>query len=224
MTNEVSAKGIIVSVSPQGEFGRRINLITDTFGKITAFSFGGAKMTSRIIGSARPFVNGEFILTKGKSAWNLHEIKVIDGFSELSFDTDICFYAFYILEVSEYFSAEGMPEDEAKSLLNLIYVTLCALRDTLDKERKSIFSPRLIRRIFELRLLKMEGEYTLKPELDENKEVRALWTYALSSSLSNLYKYPETLDEKSASEFEKDVTRLFKRQVQRNFNSEKLLT
>lgn len=261
MTNEVILKGIILSLAPQGEYGRRLRLLTDSLGKITAFASGAAKPGSRIIGSTRPFTFGEFTLHRGKTAWNLHEIKVMDAFDELNQDPDVSFCAFYVLEVAEYFSAEGMDKEDAKSLLNLMYVTFCALRNFFPTISLSAFSasskassfmhffisssppPKLsvtptpstlsspsptlsfIRRIFELRLLKLQGEYTLEPDAEENNFVKNLWEYILQAPLSTLYN-PEKLmmfNDSARDLFCEDVKKLFKKQVPKTFNSEKLM-
>ena len=52
----------------------------------------------------------------------------MDAFSEIPMDPDVSMYGFYVLELADYFSAEGMPEEEAKALLNLSFMTLSALR------------------------------------------------------------------------------------------------
>ena len=74
-------------------------------------------------------------------------MRVIESFGELPLDIDVSFYAAYVLELGEFFSEAGMPEEESRALLNLMYVTLLALK-------QKVLSPALIRRILELRLLK----------------------------------------------------------------------
>lgn len=225
MTEEVIVKGFILNAAPQGEYGRRLLLLTDSLGKITAFASGAARTSSKIIGSVRPFTAAEFILKKGRSAWNLHEVRVLDAFSELSLDPDISFYAFYILEVAGYFSEEGMPMEDARELLNLIYVSFDVLRSSKSTGMGDQYVPglELIRHIFKLRILKIEGEYTLQPEGEDDEDVNALWTYALSSPLSLLYKHLPQSSGKTEEGFSRNVDRIFKRQVPKGFNSEKLL-
>ena len=41
---ELTVKGIILATAPQGEYGRRINLLTDRLGRITVFASGAAKV------------------------------------------------------------------------------------------------------------------------------------------------------------------------------------
>ena len=218
---EVSVKGIILASAPQGEYGRRLTLLTDRLGRITAFASGAAKAGSHIMGSTRPLTCAGFDLAKGRSAWNLHSVRVIDAFAELAQDVDVSFYAMYILELGEYFSESGMPEDEAKALLNLLFMTLKAFR---DKD----LSPELVRRIFELRLLKLQGEYTTEPSAQASEPVRALWQHSLAVPLTLLYaaeRIDALTEEKAgtAGEFADCVDRLFRRQNAHSFRSLKVL-
>ncbi len=211
MTEDLVVKGIIISTAPQGEYGRRIVLLTDKLGRITAFAGGAAKASSHIIGAVRPMTCAKFSLAKGRTAYNLHSAEVIDSFEELAFDFDLSLYAMYVLEAGEYFSAEGMPEEEAKGLLNLMYVTMKALRD-----RK--LAPELIRRIFELRLLVLQGEYTLMPSYFKEEKTVEIWQHCISSSLTALYD-SSYFEGTEASEFMENAGLLFSRQVNHKFRT-----
>ena len=224
---ERTVKGIVLEAAPQGEYGRRLTLLTDQLGKLTAFASGAAKAGSHIIGAVRPLTCAQFDLAKGRGAWNLHSVQVIDAFSELPQDIDVSFYAMYILEAGAFFSESGMPEDEAKALLNLMFVTLQAFR---EKE----LSPELVRRIFELRVLKLQGEYTTEPvpagntadTVKSGEAVRALWQYVLNAPLSRLFDAGQIgpdLSREAADSFSDAVGRLFSRQNAHSFRSLKVL-
>ena len=211
MKDEIQAKGIIISAAPQGEYGRRLVLLTDKLGKITAFAGGAAKAGSKIIGAVRTMTCASFGLAKGRSAYNLHSVDVIDAFGELAFDFDLSVLAMYVLEAGDYFSAEGMPEEEAKALLNLMYVTLKALREKAQE-------PELIRHIFELRLLVLQGEYTMVPGYAEKEETTKIWQKCISSSLTSLYD-PAFYQGLDTEEFEQNAGQLFARQVNHKFRT-----
>lgn len=180
MTEEIEVKGIIISTAPNGEYGRRARLLTDKLGLITVFARGAAKQGSKLMGSLRPMTSAVFRLQKGKGAYNLHGIEVIDAFTELSSDFESSVYAMYVLEAGEYFSAEGMPEHEARALLNLMYVSMAALREKrLSRE--------LIMAIYRLRLLVLQGEYTITPPHSNDDAVTELWKYCISAKLTRLY-------------------------------------
>ncbi|MDO4962285.1 MAG: DNA repair protein RecO [Eubacteriales bacterium] len=215
MTSDLEVKGIVISAAPQGEYGRRISLLTDKLGRITAFAGGAAKAKSKIIGAVRPMTCAKFSLAKGKDAYNLHSVDVIDSFDELAFDFELSVYAMYVLEAGEYFSLDGMPEDEAKQLLNLMFVTLKALRDR-------VLSPELVRIIYELRLLVLQGEYTLMPAFSDNEATVELWQKCISSSLTSLYKR-ENFEGRDYAEFMDNARLLYKKQVSHKFKTLKVL-
>lgn len=237
---EIRLKGIVVSSAYQGEYGRRLKLITDGLGRITVFAKGAAKAGSKLIGAVRPFTCAEFELAKGKNAYNLRGVKVIEPFDGIAFDPDIYAYASYVLETAEYFSAEGMDIGEAKNMLNLVYVTLKALSGILtdgnssctaaasgtDGSKKNAgtdLSCALIASIYELRLLKLEGEYTTDMPLNDGSGSYAaactLWKHSLLSPLTSLYSIPSDLDKAAEDLFIENVKRFFERQVKHDFKS-----
>lgn len=216
---EFAVKGIILDARPQGEYGRRLTMLTDTLGRITVFAQGAAKQGSRLGGAVRPFTAASFLIAKGKNAYNIHGADVIDAFSELPLDPDISMYAFYVLELTDYFSAEGMPEEESKTLLNTAFVSLSALR------RKEL-SPQLIIAVTELRLLKTEGIYTERPgfitDAARKAMTRGLWSYVLGAPLSRLFDN-RVYEGIFTDDFIKSVNELFKKQVQHAFRSLQIL-
>lgn len=211
---EETVKGIVISCFPQGEYGKRLLLLTDKYGKITVFATGAARQGSKIIGACRPFTCGEFTLCEGKGAKNLHGIKVIESFEGIPLNPDTAFYGSYLLEVADHFAREGMTEQDAKNMLNLIYVALDALSEHL-------LPPMLIRRIYELRILVQEGTYTLGPE-DEDNESSLQWQYVIRSPLSRLFSQ-EVWKEADAGSFIVNVAHLFNREVPHKFNSAEYL-
>ena len=225
--NEITVKGIILDARPQGEYGRRTLLLTDRLGKITAFAGSAAKSSSGIIGAVRPLTSAEFTIARGRSAWNIHTVKLIDSFQELPLNPDTYAYAFYVLELAGYFSAEGMDEHESRDLLNLMYVTLRALRgDYADASGASGF----ITCIYELRILVMQGEYTDTPVLSVQSEyyplldrITAFWAYVIRSPLSSLYRFSLSADPVLRGGFNQAVEILFKNQVPHDFHSLQIL-
>ena len=225
---DVTAKGIVLASSPQGEYGRRLTVLTDRFGKITVFAQSAAKPKSHLLGLTRPLTCAEFLLSRGKNAWNLHGAKLIASFAGLTADFERSCYGMYVLELLSLFSQEGMEEEEAKKLLNLTYLGLTALNDGRYKNLLSEQEANeLIRSLFELRLLVIEGEYTELPLHPVPDMAAALWQHAAGARLSELFS--EDLPEKiaagttpeafrqSAAAFCREVRALFKRLVPYKF-------
>ena len=224
---EITVKGIILAVYPQGEYGKRISLLSDRFGKITVFAGGAAKQTSKIIGACRPFVCGEYTLAGGKNAWNLHSVKVMESFDRITEDPDSVFTGAYVLEFASYFTEEGMTGEDAKAVLNLLYVTLQALKEGAEGSGK--LPAELIRRVFELRMLKLEGIYTEEPH-EKEETVMQLWDYAIRSPLTGLYDsgawsriLADGVLTEAGNGFVYSVKHLKNSQVEHRFKSEELL-
>lgn len=227
---EVSAKGIILSAAPQGEYGRRLVVLTDLFGKITVFASGAAKVSSHLIGLVRPMTCAVFRLQRGRSAWNLHGAELIEAFEGLQRSYEATLYGLYVLELAAYEAQEGMTEGEAKDMLNLMYVTLMALQQAAATEAAETteVAYALIRRMYELRMLKLAGEYTALPLYDAGEETAALWQRVLALPLTKLYQQgalnPQgELTSETQQSFCREVARLFARQIPVSFRTEKLL-
>ena len=132
-----------------GEYDKRITVLTKERGKITAFARGARRPVSQLLAATSPFSFGEFEFFEGRSTYNLAKASVANYFRELSEDPVKACYGFYFLEVADFYAQENSEE---KELLKLLYQTLRALgKGTLDA--------RLVRRVYELRVLLAEGEY-----------------------------------------------------------------
>lgn len=149
MGQTVLLNGIVLSAMPIGEYDKRLVVLTRERGKITVFARGARRPNSSMLAATNPFAFGEFELFEGKTAYNACKISVKNYFRELTEDIETAYYGFYFLEIADYYAVENM---EAKDMCNLLYVSLRALT-------KPVFSNRLVRRIYELRMLVLGGEY-----------------------------------------------------------------
>lgn len=149
MGQNVILTGMVLSVMPMGEYDRRITVLTKERGKITAFARGARRPTSQLLAATSPFSFGEFEFFQGRSTYNLVKASISNYFRELSMDPLTACYGFYFLEVADFYGQENNDDTE---LLKLLYQSLRAL------EKKSLEN-RLVRRIYELRVLMAVGEY-----------------------------------------------------------------
>lgn len=149
MTEQLKVTGMVVSVMPIGEYDKRLVLLTARFGKITAFSRGARRPKSSMLAATEPFVFGEFILIPGRDAYTLVGADISNYFMELREDLNAACYGFYFLEFASYYARENI---DGTPLLKLLYQTLRVLC-------KKMIDFRLVRRIFELKTLVLEGEY-----------------------------------------------------------------
>lgn len=148
MPVSVTVTGMVLSAMPIGDFDKRLVILTKELGKITAFAKGARKPNSAFLACSQPFTFGEFALFSGKSSYNIVSVEVSNYFGELREDFDGLCYGFYFCEFADYLTKENNDE---KNILKLLYQTLRVL------SKKSI-DPQLIRAVFELKIMALNGE------------------------------------------------------------------
>ncbi len=153
MTGQIKLTGMVLVSMPVGDYDRRLTILTKERGRISAFAKGARKPTSALLGCSQPFAFGEFVLYEGKSSYNVVGADISNYFAELRDDVSSIYYAMYFCEFCCYMTKENL---EAGEVLKLLYVTLRALlKPSLHK--------RLVRRVFELRFMAINGEM---PQVD----------------------------------------------------------
>lgn len=148
MKDEIVLNGIILATSLVGDYDRRLVILTKERGKITAFAKGVRKTNSQLISSSQLFVMGAFTLYEGRDAYTLKNTDVREYFHELTFDMNKYCYGSYFCEMMAYFTREG---ERATDYLNLLFVSLNALK-------KGLMPVRLIRRIYEIKIMDVFGQ------------------------------------------------------------------
>lgn len=146
--NQIVVTGMVLSTAPVGEYDRRVVILTKEQGKLAAFAKGARKPNSPLVGAVNPCSFGEFTLYAGRSSYTIQSAQITNYFAELREDMVAAYYGFYFLEFAAFYTREANDERE---MLKLLYQTLKALTN----ER---IPNRLIRYIFELRALCINGE------------------------------------------------------------------
>lgn len=141
--------GMVLSAIPVGEYDKRITILTRERGRITAFAKGARRSTNQLLAAANPFALGEFEVYQGKSTYTLVKAEISHYFRELAEDYDMVCFGYYFLEMADDLAQENADETER---LQLLYQTLRAL-----ESKKIPFA--LIRGIYELKTLAIQGEY-----------------------------------------------------------------
>lgn len=148
MRDKTELTGIVLSSTVVGDYDKRLVILTKERGKITAFAKGARKPKSPYLGISEPFNFGTFTLLEGYDAYRLVGADIKDYFLEIKNDIEGICYGTYFCDVLEYLCVEGIGDI---NMLNLLYLSLKAL---MKKE----ISNRLVRRIFELKVLAFDGE------------------------------------------------------------------
>lgn len=183
MQELISVTGLILKAEPFGEYDRRVVLLTRERGKIAAFAKGARKQGSRLLAATNPFCFGEFKLYEGRSSYSISEASISNYFEGLREDFEGACLGIYFLEVMDYYTRENNDE---KNMLKLLYQTLRALQHQgLDN--------RLVRYIFEIKAIVLNGEY---PGLPDGKKYQESTVYAISfivnTSIGKLYTFTVT--------------------------------
>lgn len=189
MNNLVLVTGMILEVSPVNDYDRRAVILTKERGKITAFCRGARRLNNKMMAATNQFAFGQFKLYEGKNAYNLADAEISHYFEELRSDFEGAFLGMYFLEVAGYYTREN--NDEVQMLKLLFQSVKAIIKDSLDN--------RLVRSIFEIKALVINGEF---PGVPANKNMSDTVRYAVdfivSSSIEKLYTF--TLSEEAIVE------------------------
>lgn len=206
MRDFVELTGIVIKSMPIGDFDRRVTIFTKERGKIYAFAKGARRINNQMMGFARIFAYGKFKLYEGRDSYNIVNADIANYFEEVSADIESTCYGTYFLEMLDYYTKEALVDIES---LKLIYYTLLALT------KKSIPN-RLVRRIFELKLMTINGEYDLTPGLND-KTALYTWEYIIYSKPEKLFTF--VITEEALTEIEKYMDIMIRKYIDRHFHS-----
>jgi len=158
MVEQITVTGMVISAMPVGDYDKRLVLITKERGKITVFAKGARRQNNRFVAGSQPFSFGQFSVYPGKEAYNLVNMEITEYFDAISKDLDCMYYGFYFLELAGAFTYENT---EGRDTLRLLYSTLKALvKSSETAGNQEVNVPyKLIRRVFELKLLAVNGQY-----------------------------------------------------------------
>ncbi len=178
MNDAVKVKGMILSAAPVGEHDKRVVLQTCELGRITAFAAGCRRGRSALQAAINPFVTGEFWIIPGRNSYRITDASVMEYFRELASLQPGVYMGFYFMDLVDFYGREGI---DGTDMLNLLFISLKAL---LNKKRDD----RLIRRIFELKLMTLNGDYApIKEKIPE--KIYNTCLYIAQSPISRLYSF-----------------------------------
>ncbi len=212
MEDIITVRGIVLKHSPSGDYDWVATIFTAQRGKITAFARSARKPGGRLSGCVEPFCFGTFKLFAGRNSYSIVEADIENYFEGFRGDLEGACYGTFFLEIASYYTRENIEDTE---LLNLLYISLRALlKDSIPNK--------LVRCVYELRSLQIEGEYPGTPtDMAVSDSARYALEHIESAPLEKLYTFlvsDEVLEELCR------VTKQYrKRFIDRTFKSMEML-
>lgn len=180
MQDFVIVTGMILQALPIGEYDRRVLVLTKERGKISAFAKGARRQNNKLMARTNPFCFGTFKLYEGRTSYSLVDGEISNYFDGFREDLEGAVYGMYFLEVAEYYTRENNDE---KDMLSLLYQSLRALLlPSIPNE--------LVRYIFEMKALAVNGEFPGAPEdITILSDTRYAIEYVAAAGLDKLYTF-----------------------------------
>ena len=207
MREQISVTGMVLMAAPVGEYDRRLVILTRGRGKITAFARGVRRPGNQLMAAAAPFVFGKFLLYEGRDAYTLAGAEVENYFREIAGDMEAACYGSYFLELADYYGRENI---DATETLRLLYQSLRALL-------KPSVPNRLVKPVYELKLMEINGEYRELPLGRLNDSTLYAWQYVLAAPVESLSTF--TLTDQVLGEFVRCVEQNKERFIDKTFHS-----
>ena len=170
---------MVIGAQPIGEYDRRVVLLTREKGKISAFAHGARRPNSPLLASTNVFSFGTFRFYASKTAYNITEANVSNFFPYFREHVEASLLGQYFCEVLDYCTREN--NDEAQLLL-LLYQSLRAM----ESEK---FPLGLVRAVFELKTVVIEGELQQPPRAAFLPAAMAALDHIIQSDIAGLYTF-----------------------------------
>ena len=211
MQEQIRDKGIIIKAEPIGEYDRRVVILTENRGKISAFARGARRPNSKFVASTNPFVFGNISLFAGRNSYTLTDMEAVEYFDSLRLDFDKSMYGMYFLELADYYTREN---NDDRDMLKLLFVSLKALsRGLIDNS--------LIRAIFELRAVAVNGEFPGLELRSMSETAEYTIKFIISADFAKLYSF--TLKDEVMNEVINYSALVVDKMIHHSFNSLLLL-
>ena len=202
---EIKVKGIIINEKDYKEYDKLLTILTDKIGKVQVYAFNVRRAKSKKLAGTRLFTYSLFTLKISNGSYSLYDIDIKKDFGNLTLDLEGFYTATYLLKIADYFNYENKEADE---FLKLLYYTLIAIE-------KNVVLRKLIRRIFELKVLIIEGLYRDIDREYYSKTLIYTYDFIVNAKIEKLYTF--NLSEEVFLELDKYVDNEYKILIDRRF-------
>ena len=212
MEDIITVRGMVLKHSPSGDYDWVATIFTRERGKITAFARSARKPVAKLAGTVEPFCFGTFKLFATKNSYTIVEADIENYFEGFRGDLEGACYGTFFLELASFYTRENNEDVE---LLNLLYLSLKALL-------KESIPNRLVRCIYELRALQIEGEYPGVPaDMGLSESAAYAMEFISETPLEKLYTFNVT--DEVLTELCRVVRSFRKRYIDRPLKSAEML-
>ena len=140
-------RGIVLREQAKGESNKQIVLLAQGVGRVLLSARGARKAKSKLLAATQLFCYADFVVYEGKGFYSVTQAELKNSFYGLRLDIDKFSEAMYLAELAERSCPVGMEQD---AVLELLYYAFLVMD-------KGILPPKLVSRIFELKLLQLNG-------------------------------------------------------------------
>lgn len=147
-------KGVVLKEYFSGEYDKTIVLLLKNKGRVNVFAKGARKPKSKYFAGTQLFSYCEFVVFEGNGFLSLTQVEIINSFYNISMDYDKFLSANYFLELIGGMILASMPSEDV----------LFLLIKSLGVLSKGIMSQLLVKSVFEIKFMQIEG---YSPQLDE---------------------------------------------------------
>ena len=213
MRDTVIVTGMVLMATPVGDYDKRLVILTKERGRITAFVKGARKPNSTMLAPSNPFCFGEFELYEGREAYTVSKVTVKEYFREIAMDPQTAAYGFYFLEIANYYTRENVDET---AMLKLLYLAMKAL---LSEK----FDNLLVRRIFEMKAMVLNGEYpVMTADAPYEQATKFAMQFIVLTPVEKLFSFG--VKESVLEEMGRIIDEFMKKYIDKTFASLQLLT
>lgn len=210
--NMLKLNGVIIGDSDYKEYDKLLTILTKELGKIYVYSFNVRRSSSKNIGKTNLFTFATFEVRKNQDKYFLENVILAYDFNDLANSFDNICYASYFIELASFVTFENLICDE---IIDLLYYSFKALK-------KGIIDKKLIRRIYELKIIKYLGEYKISDDLnDDNTTLKYTWDFVILSEPKKLFTFK--LSKEIFDKFDYLVNKEMKEKIGKNFTSLELI-
>lgn len=140
-------RGIVIGERIKGESNKQIVLLAKGLGRVVLSARGARNAKSRLLAATQLFCYADFVVYEGKGFSSITQAELLNSFYDLRTDIDKFSEAMYLAELADRSCPVGLEQD---AVLELLYYAFLVMD-------KGTLPPKLVSRIFELKLLQISG-------------------------------------------------------------------